>query len=92
VANTFGCKVGMPFTYLGLPLGTTRLTINEFSLVLSRIEGRLSGISKMLSYHGRVILLNYVFSSLLTKMTDIEINSWSGGDINRKGGGTCLAA
>ena len=30
-ANFFGCSVGsMPFTYLGLPLGTTRASIQEF--------------------------------------------------------------
>jgi len=31
LANTFGCQVGqMPFTYLGLPLGTNRPNLNEF--------------------------------------------------------------
>jgi hypothetical protein len=32
LAFDFGCQVGqMPFTYLALPLGTTRPTIVEFS-------------------------------------------------------------
>jgi hypothetical protein len=55
LAQTFGCKVGgMPLTYLGLPLGTTRPTINEFSPSLTRIENRLKGISKLLPCHGKV--------------------------------------
>jgi len=67
LANTFGCEVGgMPFTYLGLPLGTTKPTITEFAPLLTKIERRLSGISKFLSYNGRLILINSVFSSLPT--------------------------
>lgn len=67
LARTFGCKVGtMPFTYLGLPLGTTKPTIQEYSPLLNRIEKRLSGVSKFLSYHGRLILVNSVFSALPT--------------------------
>jgi hypothetical protein len=32
LASTFGCKIGtMPFTYLGLPLGTTRPSVQDFS-------------------------------------------------------------
>jgi hypothetical protein len=39
LARTFGCQVGnMPFTYLGLPLGTTKPSIVEFSPLLNRIE------------------------------------------------------
>ena len=67
LANTFGCKVGsMPFTYLGLSLGTTRPSVQYFSPLICRIERRLSGISKMLSYQGRLILANSVFSALST--------------------------
>lgn len=67
LANTFGCTVGtMPFTYLGLPLGTTKLSIQEFSPMLTRIENRLSVVSKFLSYHGRLILVNSVMTALPT--------------------------
>jgi hypothetical protein len=67
LANTFGCKVGaMPFMYLGLPLGTTKPSLQEFSPLLTRIERRLFGISKFLSYHGRLILINSVLSALPT--------------------------
>lgn len=106
LANTFGCIVGdMPFTYLGLPLGTNRPTVHEFNPLLNRIERRLSGISKMLSYQGRLVLINSVLSALPTfYMCSLHIppsvldqidkyrkhRLWSGGDINRKG--SCLAA
>jgi hypothetical protein len=46
LANTFGYKVGtMPFTYLGLPLGTTKPSLQEFSPLLTRIEKRLSALA-----------------------------------------------
>lgn len=105
VSRTFCCQVGsMPFTYLGLPLGTTRPSLLEFTPLLSRIERRLFGVSKFLSYHGRLTLVNSVFSALPTfYMCSIKIPPqiikqidvfrkhclWSNGDINRKG--TCLA-
>ena len=106
LAQTFGCDVGsMPFTYLGLPLGTTKPSILDFSPLVTKIERRLSGISRFLSYQGRLILVNSVFSALPTfymcylQLPPTVINQidryqkhclWSGGDINRKG--SCLAA
>jgi len=67
LASTFGCKVGsMAFTYLGLTLGTTRPYVQDFNPLICRIERRLCGISKMLSYQGRLILVNSVFSALPT--------------------------
>jgi len=106
LAATFGCKTGsMPFTYLGLPLGTTRPTIQDFTPLLTRMERRLSGFSSFLSYHGKVLLVNSVLSALPTYfMCTLSIPPqildqidrfrkhcvWSKGDINRKG--TCLVA
>lgn len=106
LARTFGCEVGtMPFTYLGLPLGTTRPTVQEFSPLISKMEKRLYGVSKFLSYQGRLSLVNSVFSALPTYyMCSLVIPPtviqqidkfkkhclWSKGDINRRG--TCLAA
>lgn len=67
LARTFGCNVGsMPFTYLGLPLGTTKPTLQEFAPLLNKIEKRLSGVSRCLSYNGRLIFVNSVFSALRT--------------------------
>lgn len=106
LARTFGCTVGsMPFTYLGLPLGTTKPSLQEFSPMLTRIEKRMSGISKFLSYHGRLIMVNSVLSTLPTfymctlKLLPQVIKQidcyrkhclWSNGEINRKG--KCLVA
>jgi hypothetical protein len=39
LANTFGCAVGMvPFTYLGLPLGTMKPTVQDMSPIVDQIE------------------------------------------------------
>jgi hypothetical protein len=95
----------MPLTYLGLPLGTTRPTLQEFSPMLTRIENRLYVVSKFLSYHGRLTLVNSVMTALpmfymctlqlppqIIKKIDTYRKKclWSGGEINRKG--ICLAA
>jgi hypothetical protein len=106
LATVFGCQVGsMPFTYLGLPLGTTRPSVDEFLPLLIRIETILMGISSLLSYAGRLIMVNSVLSALPTfylgtlkflvsvlHQIDRYIKHclWDWGDINRKGG--CLVA
>lgn len=65
LARTFGCTVGtLPFTYLGLPLGTTWLTVTEFMPLICRIERRLAGLSQFLSYYGRLTLVNSLLTSL----------------------------
>jgi hypothetical protein len=105
LASTFGCHLGsMPFTYLGLLVGTTKPSVQDFS-PLSRIERRMSGFSRLLSYDGRLILVNVVLSALPTfYMCSLKIPSqvvkqidvyrkhclWSKGDVNRKG--SCLVA
>lgn len=49
LAEAIGCKVGqMPFTYLELPVGTTRPSVQEFLPVLNRIEKRIPGINSLL--------------------------------------------
>jgi hypothetical protein len=50
LARTFGCQVGsMPFTYLGLPLGTTKPSVQDFTPLLNRVERRL--VVSVDSYH-----------------------------------------
>jgi hypothetical protein len=86
-------------------LGTTKPSVEEFSPLLTRIEKRLTRISKFLSYDGRLIMVNSVLSTLPTfymcslklppqviKQIDIYIKHclWSKGDISRRG--TCLVA
>jgi hypothetical protein len=65
LANIMGCQVGtLPFTYLGLPLGTTRYSVEEFSSLLTRIEKRMMGLNKLLSYQGRMTFVNSILSAL----------------------------
>ena len=55
----------MPFTYLGLPLGTTKPTIHDLMPLVCRLERRLSATLNMISYGGKLSLLNSVITSLL---------------------------
>lgn len=67
LAGTFGCSKGeLPFTYLGLPLGTSRPNIQEFLPLVNKCERRLVGLSSFLNLAGRFQLTNAVLSSLLT--------------------------
>lgn len=46
LVDTLGCAVGlMPFTYFGLPLGTTRLTVQECMSLVCRVARKLTGIT-----------------------------------------------
>lgn len=106
LANTLGCAIAdMPFTYLGLPLGITKSTVDEFLPMLNRIERRMMGLNKLLHYSGRLILVNSVLSALPTfymctlpvPVSIIEqIDKyrmhylWDNGDIDKRGG--CLVA
>lgn len=63
----FGCSVGnLPFTYLGLPLGTTRPKVIDFAPLVDRVERRLSATTALLSYGDRLTIVNSVLSSLPT--------------------------
>jgi hypothetical protein len=65
--DAFGCQLGKPpFTYLGLPLGTTRPSFQDFTPILTRIEKHLMGISRFLTHAGRLILVNSIYSALPT--------------------------
>jgi hypothetical protein len=67
LAGTLGCSVqSMPFTYLGLPLGTTKPVVQDFMPILSPVEKRLMGISHLTSYSRQLTLVNAVLSALLT--------------------------
>lgn len=46
LAQGFGCQVGtLPFTYLGLAVGTTKPSIQELSPIVHRLERRLTATS-----------------------------------------------
>jgi hypothetical protein len=59
LADSFGCQIGrMPFTYLGLCLGTTRRTISDLSPLVCRLERKLTAISSFLSQGARLQLID----------------------------------
>ena len=66
-AGFFGCIVGsMPFTYLGLPLGTTKPTVYDLMPLVDRIERAMTAKFLMMSYSGRVTVINTLLTSIAT--------------------------
>jgi hypothetical protein len=64
-ANTFSCKTGtLPFTYLGLPLGITKPTLEYFLPMVNRVERILCGIANFLDYIGKLLMVKSVLASL----------------------------
>ena len=102
LANTLGCDIGsMPFTYLGLPMGTTKPHIEDFTPMMDRIERRLSVCSTWLSYSGRLEMVNSAITPITTyAMCTIKLPKgvidnidkarkqclWRGNDAQKKGG------
>jgi len=62
----FGCQVAeTPFTYLGIPLHHKRISNKDWKVIEDGFERRLSTWkSKLLSYGGRLTLINSVLSNL----------------------------
>jgi hypothetical protein len=101
LASTFGCQLGtLHFTYLGLPLGTTKPRIDDYMPLMDRAEKRLTSISSFLTQAGRLQLVNSVLSSLPTyAMCSLKIPIavldfidrarrhclWRGSEVNAKG-------
>jgi hypothetical protein len=47
LATQFGCQIGrMPFTYLGLPLGSTRPAISDLMPLVCRLQRKLTSSSE----------------------------------------------
>jgi hypothetical protein len=66
LAGVFGCQIqGMSFTYLGLPMGTTKLRVEHYGPLMNRVERQLTSISSMLIHAGKLQFGNSVISSLL---------------------------
>jgi hypothetical protein len=64
LTELFDCQKGiLPFTYLGLPLGTTKPNLEDCLPLIQRIEKRLSCTSAFLSQGGKLEMVNTVFSS-----------------------------
>jgi hypothetical protein len=65
LAIEFGCQVGsMPFTYLGLPLGTTKPRIIDLMPLACRMERRLASSSSFVSQGARLQLINSALDSM----------------------------
>lgn len=65
LASTFGCTIGtLPFTYLGLPMGTTRPSVMDLMLLVASVERRLSTAASLLDYGSKLMLVNSVIMSL----------------------------
>jgi hypothetical protein len=99
LSHAFGCIVGsFSFTYHGLPLGLTKPLVKDYAPLICRVERRC--LIPVLSYAGRLQLVNSVISSLPTyymcslklPATVIEIIDkhrksclWRGKDFKKKG-------
>jgi len=67
LAGVFGCKIqSLPFTYLGLPMGTTKPRVEHYAPLMNRTERRLTATSNFLTHAGRLQLVNSILSSLPT--------------------------
>jgi len=104
LAQFFGCKVeALPFTYLGLPMGTSRPKVHDLIPAICRIDKRLSGISNLLSHCSRLVVVKSIISAMpnhlmcalkvhYTHTDHIEKSMrtflWHGKEIDK--GGKCL--
>jgi hypothetical protein len=100
LAATFNCQASsLPFTYLGLHLSNTKPTVQEYLLLVHRVERRLITMAMFLTQGGKLLMVNLVLSSLSmffmsTLKVPIEIINqidryrkhclWRGGDLNAK--------
>jgi hypothetical protein len=67
LVGVFGCKIqGLPYTYLGIPMGTTKPRVEHYAPLMNRVERQLTSIFSMLTQAGKLQLVNSVFSSLPT--------------------------
>ena len=85
LAATFECSIGtLPFTYLGLPLGTARPTVRDLAPVSDQIERRLNACARFLPHGGRLMLVNSVMSALATYlMCSLKLNKTFLKSVNR---------
>jgi hypothetical protein len=76
IANLIGCQLAaMPFTYLGLPLGTTKPTVQELMPLVDRTERKVSASFMLMSYSGRVTLINSLLTSIASfTMCSLQLN------------------
>lgn len=66
IQKCLGChREGFPQTYLGLPHSADKLKIGDFAPLIAKIDKYVSGwVAMLLSYGGRIVLLNAVLDAL----------------------------
>ncbi|GJS96376.1 putative RNA-directed DNA polymerase, eukaryota, reverse transcriptase zinc-binding domain protein [Tanacetum coccineum] len=66
MASNTGCKTGLiPFTYLGLPIGSNMSLIANWKLLIDKFHSKLSSWkANLLSFGGRLTLIKAVLGSL----------------------------
>jgi hypothetical protein len=76
LAEIFGCAIAtMPFTYLGLPMGTTKPNATELMPLVCRIERRVTSSTLLMSHAGKLAYVNAIITSIANfTMCTIEIN------------------
>ena len=89
----------LPFTNLGLPLGTTKPNVEDFLPLIQRVERRLTCTSAFLSQWGKLEMVNSVFfSSMVFYISSMKMHKgvikkldkyrkhclWRGADLNLK--------
>ena len=63
--NTLNCQRGaFPFTYLGLPLGLSKPTVEQCMPMVQRIAKRLAGLATFMTSADRLLLVKSVLASL----------------------------
>jgi hypothetical protein len=73
-AKTFGCQTSsMLFTYLGLPLGTTKPRLEEFEGMVSKVERRMIRTSIFLTQTKKLEMVKSVLSSMVII---VHIENW----------------
>jgi hypothetical protein len=102
LAGAFGCQIAtMPFTYLGLPMVTTKPRMEDLTPLMDRVERRLNACSNFLSYSGLLEMINFVITPTVTyAMCSLKLPVgvienidrirkqclWRGNDATKKGG------
>jgi hypothetical protein len=76
LADSIGYVVWkMPFTYLGLPLGITKPSVQDLMPMFYRTERKVTANFTLMSYTGRVTYINSLLTSIATlTMCSVKLN------------------
>jgi hypothetical protein len=73
-----------PFTYLGLPMGTTKPKVEDFSPLVNKVERRISATVSWLSMAGRATMVDSAVSSIpIYAMCSVRMHVTNINSINR---------